>query len=75
MIYFQLTVFAIIFVYLYIAGYIFGIPKALKHTIHGLSDCRTLKLADKNITSIYNINVRATKSDIIKEKMRLDCEI
>ncbi len=75
MIYFQLTVFAIVFIYLYISGYLFGIPKALRKTIYSLSDCRTLKLAEKNLPSIYNINVRATKSDIIKEKMRLDCEI
>lgn len=75
MIYFQLTVFAIIFIYLYIAGYLFGIPKSLRKTIYGLSDCATLKVAENNLASIYNINVRATKSDIIKEKMRLDCEI
>lgn len=75
MIYFQLTVFAIVFIYLYIAGHLFGIPKALRKTIYGLSDCISLKVAEKNLASIYNINVRATKSDIIKEKMRLDCEI
>ena len=73
MIYFQIFLIIYIFIYLYIYGYLTGIPKSLKNIKDGKAECIDLEIASSRITSLYNIFIQTTPSDIIKEKMRLDC--
>lgn len=73
MIYFQIFLVFFVFIYMYMYGYLFGIPTSLKKIKDGNAECIDLEIGSTYMTSLYNIFIQAAPSDIIKEKMRLDC--
>ena len=73
MFYFQIFLVVYIFIYMYIYGYLTGTPKSLRKIKEGTAECIDLDIATQKLNSIFNIFIQTTPSDIIKEKMRLDC--